>query len=138
MNARALPQDPNPEAGAAARRKLGAFVRTLRDNGFVIGIAEIADALTLLAGPAALFASRLRPALRALLCNRLSDWQKFDELFDAVWLRRGMRSAVRTQGAPQKSPLSQNRAAAPGAGGHGFWQRGRCRSSARRQSRQCR
>ena len=110
-----------PQAGAATRAKIGAFVRVLRDNGFVIGIAEIADALTICTGPAAKSHARLRPALRALLCKNLSDWQKFDEIFEAFWLGIGMRSATRSGGATRKSPASQNRAAAPGAlgGEHG-------------------
>ncbi|MCY0094969.1 vWA domain-containing protein [Hoeflea ulvae] len=90
--------------GAGARTKLNGFVHVLRDNGFVVGLAETRDALTVLASPDAARPSRLRPALRALFCSRQSDWQKFDELFDAYWLQRGMKSATRISGAPQTSP----------------------------------
>ncbi len=94
----------NDEAlGAGARQKLGRFVRTLRDNAFVVGLAEIRDALTILAGPSASRPSQLRPALRALFCSRQSDWQKFDEIFDAFWLQRGVKSATRIAGAPGKN-----------------------------------
>ena len=77
-------------AGAGARRKLGDFVRVLRDNGFIAGLAETSDALTVLNSPASLTPSRLRPALRALFCSNKADWEKFDEIFDAFWLGRGI------------------------------------------------
>ena len=41
---------------------------------------------------------------KSLFCSRQSDWQKFDELFDAFWLQHGMKSATRISGAPQTSP----------------------------------
>lgn len=91
-------------AGAGARRKLGDFVRVLRDNGFVAGLAEIGDALTVLSSPASLMPSRLRPALRALFCSNKADWEKFDEIFDAFWTGRGMKSATRISGILQKNP----------------------------------
>lgn len=91
-------------AGAGARCKLGAFVRVLRDNGFIIGLAETSDALTVLSGIDSVTPSRLRPALRALLCSNKADWEKFDEIFDAFWLGRGMKSATRISGSMQKNP----------------------------------
>lgn len=91
-------------AGAGARRKLGDFVRVLRDNAFIVGLAETSDALTVLAGPDSSSPSRLRPALRALLCSNKADWEKFDEIFDAFWLGRGMKSATRMSGVLQKTP----------------------------------
>lgn len=91
-------------AGTGARRKLGEFARVLRDNGFIVGLAEISDALTVLSGPDSLSPSRLRPALKALLCSNKADWEKFDEIFDAFWLGRGMKSATRITGTLQKNP----------------------------------
>jgi uncharacterized protein with von Willebrand factor type A (vWA) domain len=73
------------------RTKLAGFVRALRDNGFTVGLAETADALTVLTSPVARSAAALRPALRALLCATHSDWQKFDEIFAAYWTGSGMR-----------------------------------------------
>ncbi len=101
---RAVSNNPDITLGESARAKLSFFVKTLRDNGFVIGLAETRDALEIISGPSAARASLLRPALRALFCSRQSDWQKFDEIFDAYWLARGMKSATRTSGAPQKAP----------------------------------
>ena len=57
-------------AGVQVRSRLAGFVRNLRDNGFLVGLAETRDALRIIAGPDALRVSRLRPALRALFCAR--------------------------------------------------------------------
>src|SRR5262245_30926425 len=91
------------EIGRAARERLAGFARTLRDNGFKIGIAETQDALRLLASPVAIRASSLKPALRALFCANHSDWEKFDELFDAFWLGRNMRQRTTITGVPGQS-----------------------------------
>jgi uncharacterized protein len=79
--------------GAPTRRHLAAFARTLRDNGFKIGLAETADALEILAAPLATRPSTLKPALRSLFCATHSDWERFDEIFDAFWQGRGVRRA---------------------------------------------
>jgi uncharacterized protein with von Willebrand factor type A (vWA) domain len=76
---------------APARRRLAGFAKTLRNNGFRIGLAETQDALAVLASPAAMQPALLKPALRALFCATLSDWDRFDEIFDAFWLGRNMR-----------------------------------------------
>jgi uncharacterized protein len=77
--------------GGLARRRVAGFARTLRDNGFRVGLAETRDALAVLASPAALRPVSLKPALRALFCATRSDWQRFDEIFDAFWHGHGMR-----------------------------------------------
>ena len=74
------------------RRRLAGFTRTLRDNGFRVGLAETRDALQILASPAAIKPSALKPALRALFCATHSDWDRFDDIFDAFWRGQGMRS----------------------------------------------
>src|SRR5215469_10539124 len=60
----------------AARRRLADFARTLRDNGFKVGLAESGDALEILTTPLALRPSTLKPALRSLFCATHSDWQR--------------------------------------------------------------
>jgi uncharacterized protein with von Willebrand factor type A (vWA) domain len=87
----------------AARRRLAGFARTLRDNGFQVGLAETRDALDILTSAAAVKPTSLKPALRALFCATHSDWQRFDEIFDAFWLGRGMRQRQVLTGAPQAS-----------------------------------
>ena len=69
--------------GLPRRRRLAGFARTLRDNGFKVGLAETGDALAILAAPVAARPSSLKPALRALFCATHSDWERFDEIFDA-------------------------------------------------------
>lgn len=87
--------------GPRIGRRLAGFARMLRDNGFAVGLAETRDAVAILASPAGLRPSWLRPAFRALFCATRSDWQRFDEIFDAWWLRRGMRRIQPVQGGPQ-------------------------------------
>ena len=94
----ALPNDKPDTIGAALRLRLAGFARTLRDNGFKVGLAETRDALAVLASPAAVRPSTLKPALKALFCATHSDWERFDEIFDAYWLGRGMRRAQTLSG----------------------------------------
>jgi uncharacterized protein len=111
----------DPETlGAAARRRLAGFARTLRDNGFKVGLAETRDALAILASPAAARPSSLKPALRALFCATHSDWEKFDEIFEAFWRGRGLRRAQTLSGTAQSKALPRRVAeagAAPGPAG---------------------
>jgi uncharacterized protein with von Willebrand factor type A (vWA) domain len=86
-------QSENRAEWFAARRRLADFARTLRDNGFKVGLAETGDALAILAGPLAVRPSTLKPALRALFCATRSDWERFDQIFDAYWQGRGVRQA---------------------------------------------
>jgi uncharacterized protein with von Willebrand factor type A (vWA) domain len=93
-----MPPAASAAAGTRLARRAVAFVRLLRDNGYPIGIGEARDALRLL-GPIDLATPHeLRWGLRALLCCSRTDWNRFDELFDAHWLRHGMRQAKRTLG----------------------------------------
>ncbi len=96
-------REPAATIGASARRRLAGFMRTLRDNGFTVGLAETRDALQVLTSPAAARPSALKPALRSLVCATHGDWQRFDELFDAFWLGRGIRRAQKVSGAGQQS-----------------------------------
>jgi uncharacterized protein len=97
-------------AGALARRLAG-FARTLRDNGFKVGLAETRDALAILASPAAARPATLQPALRALFCATHSDWERFDEIFAAFWHGRHMRQRQVLSGAPPGSPAAGRRLA---------------------------
>jgi uncharacterized protein with von Willebrand factor type A (vWA) domain len=92
------PQDDRQQFGT--RRRLAGFARTLRDNGFRVGLAETRDALQVLASPAALRPTSLKPALRALFCATHSDWERFDEIFDAFWQGRDMRQRQILSGVP--------------------------------------
>jgi uncharacterized protein with von Willebrand factor type A (vWA) domain len=91
------------------RQRLAGFARTLRDNGFKVGLAETRDALAILASPAATRPTSLKPALRALFCATHSDWVKFDEMFEAYWRGRHTRRArtLTSASGPTQSPLRQ-------------------------------
>ncbi|HKD30420.1 MAG TPA: VWA domain-containing protein [Xanthobacteraceae bacterium] len=111
---KAAPSEPHEGVGVAALRRLAGFSRTLRDNGFRVGLAETRDALSILASPAAARPSALRPTLRALFCATRSDWERFDEIFDAYWQGRGMRRVRALSGTPTESRTSLRRLAEAG------------------------
>jgi uncharacterized protein with von Willebrand factor type A (vWA) domain len=90
-------------AALGTRRRLAGFARTLRDNGFRVGLAETRDALQVLASLEALRPTSLKPALRALFCATHSDWERFDEIFDAFWQGRDMRQRQILSGVPSAS-----------------------------------
>src|SRR5258708_2706257 len=84
--------DEIDEVSRLVSTKLAAFLRTLRDNGFAVGLHEGRDAASLMAAG---FASRpglLRSALKHLFSARKSDWERFDGIFDAFWLGKRVRS----------------------------------------------
>ena len=108
MNAglqKAIPprRERNGSVAAPMRRRLAGFARTLRDNGFRIGLAETGDALAILTSPAAVRPTALKPAFRALFCATHSDWQRFDDIFDAFWRGEGMRQRQVLTGSPRES-----------------------------------
>jgi uncharacterized protein len=87
-------------AALGTRRRLAGFARSLRDNGFQVGLGETRDGLQVLTSPAALDPTSLKPAFRALFCATHSDWERFDEIFDAFWQGRDMRMRQVLAGAP--------------------------------------
>ena len=117
----ALRKEPDT-IGEATRRRLAGFTRTLRDNGFRVGLAETRDALTLLASPAGTQPHTLLPAMRALFCATHSDWERFDELFNAYWRWEGRRSARVLSGTPSTQPAPLKRIGEPSGqkGPHGM------------------
>ncbi|MES0884116.1 vWA domain-containing protein [Roseibium sp. SCP14] len=90
------------DVGAALRLRLAGFVHSLRDSGFKVGLAETRDALKLLCAPLINRPRSLKSAFRALFCGRLSDWKKFDDLFDAYWSRKGVKTGIKVSGTSSK------------------------------------
>jgi uncharacterized protein len=90
------------------RRQLAGFARSLRENGFKVGLAETRDALAILASPVAMRPATLEPALRALFCATHSDWEKFGQLFAAYWRRHGMRRAQVLSGGASRCPPARH------------------------------
>jgi uncharacterized protein with von Willebrand factor type A (vWA) domain len=87
------------EVSRLVSAKLAAFMRTLRDNGFAVGLAEGQDAATLMTAGYAERPGLLRSALKHLFSARKSDWEKFDGLFDAFWLGKRVRSRSMAAGS---------------------------------------
>src|SRR5258707_7707270 len=79
--------------------KLAAFLRTLRDNGFAVGLQEGRDAAALMAAGYVEKPGLLRIALKHLFSARKSDWDRFDGLFDAFWFGKRIRSRSMTMGS---------------------------------------
>jgi uncharacterized protein len=108
------------EVSRLVSTKLAAFLRTLRDNGFPVGLAEGRDAAALMASDYAEGPGLLRSALKHLFSARKSDWEKFDGLFDAFWLGKRVRSRSLTVGStkaansPSLKSLQDKGADAPG------------------------
>ncbi|MFK4651570.1 uncharacterized protein with von Willebrand factor type A (vWA) domain [Bradyrhizobium japonicum] len=87
------------EVSRLVSARLAAFLRTLRDADFRVGLAEGQDAATLMTAGYAARPNLLRAAFKHLFSARKSDWDKFDGLFDAFWLGKRVRSRSRTIGS---------------------------------------
>jgi len=96
---------PNPgfeefdEVSRLVAGKLAAFLKTLRDSGFAVGLQEGRDAASLMAAGYAEKPGLLRSAFKHLFSARKSDWEKFDGLFDAFWLGKRVKSRSLTMGS---------------------------------------
>jgi uncharacterized protein with von Willebrand factor type A (vWA) domain len=91
--------DELDEVSRLVAGKLAAFLKTLRDNGFAVGLQEGQDAASLMAAGFAERPGLLRSALKHLFSARKSDWDRFDGLFDAFWLGKRVRSRSVTMGS---------------------------------------
>jgi len=102
--------DQIDEVSSLVAGKLAAFLKTLREAGFAIGLQEGQDAAALMAEGYAETPGLLRSAFRHLFSARKSDWEKFDGLFDAFWLGKRARSRSITKGSAKaaSSPSLKN------------------------------
>src|SRR2546421_8991698 len=91
--------DEIDEVSRLVSAKLAAFLKTLRDNGFAVGLHEGRDAAALMAAGYVEKPGLLRSALKHLFSARKSDWDKFDGLFDAFWLGKRVKSRSLTIGS---------------------------------------
>jgi uncharacterized protein with von Willebrand factor type A (vWA) domain len=87
------------EVSRLVASKLAAFLRTLRDSGFAVGLHEGQDAASLMAAGYAEKPGLLRSAFKHLFSARKTDWDRFDGLFDAFWLGKRVRSRSLTTGS---------------------------------------
>src|SRR5882757_2456757 len=83
--------------------KLAAFLKTLRNNGFAVGLAEGQDAAALMTEGYVKRPGLLRSAFKHLFSARKSDWEKFDGIFDAFWLGKRVRSRSTTSGSTKSA-----------------------------------
>src|ERR1700675_1310152 len=95
--------DELDEVSRLVSTKLAAFLKTLRDNGFAVGLHEGRDAASLMAAGYAEKPGLLRSAFKHLFSARKSDWERFDGLFDAFWLGKRGRSRSITTGPSKPS-----------------------------------
>jgi uncharacterized protein len=102
--------DEIDEVSRLVAGKLAAFLKTLRDNAFTVGLHEGRDAAALMTAGYAEKPALLRTAFKHLFSARKSDWEKFDGLFDAFWLGKRVRSRSLTTGAAKaaNSPSLKN------------------------------
>lgn len=103
------------ELSRLVSNKLAAFLRTLREAGFAVGLAEGRDAAALMATGFAARPHLLRSAFKHLFSARKADWDKFDGIFDAFWLGKRIRSRSTVTGASKaaESPSMKNLPGAP-------------------------
>src|SRR2546430_975654 len=91
--------DELDEVSRLVSAKLAAFLKTLRDNGFAVGLHEGRDAASLMAAGYIEKPGLLRSALKHLFSARKSDWDRFDGIFDAFWLGKRVKSRSLTIGS---------------------------------------
>jgi uncharacterized protein len=87
------------EVSRLVSAKLAAFLKTLRDNAFAVGLQEGQDAAALMAAGYAGKPGLLRSAFKHLFSARKSEWEKFDGIFDAFWLGKRVKSRSVTMGS---------------------------------------
>jgi uncharacterized protein with von Willebrand factor type A (vWA) domain len=96
-------------AGTGFVRRMVGFLRNLRDNGIAAGLGEARDALRIAAVLDLSRPGQLRAALKPLLAARREEAQRFDSLFDAYWLRRGVKRGGRPAPAGQSVGQAERR-----------------------------
>jgi uncharacterized protein with von Willebrand factor type A (vWA) domain len=69
-----------------ATARLTGFAGFLRANGFAVGGGDAVQVLQTAQRVGVLDSGIVRWSLKALLCGRIDEWQRFDELFDAWFL----------------------------------------------------
>ncbi len=71
--------------------RMAGFMGHLRRNGFTVGPGETELVLSTLAATGLAEASAVRLGLKTMLAGDHAHWERFDDLFDAYWLDRGLR-----------------------------------------------
>ena len=98
-------------AGAGLVRRMVGFLRNLRDDNIAVGLGEARDAVKIASLVDLSRPAQLRAALKPLLAARREEAQRFDALFDAYWLRRGVKRGGRPAPAGQNTQPAARRPA---------------------------
>jgi uncharacterized protein with von Willebrand factor type A (vWA) domain len=79
------------------------FAAHLRDNGFVVGIAEQqAMLVAVLSLPVSQY-RRIQACWRAIVCSNKEHWRRYPELFDMYWFPDRLRGSSRVSGSTRRS-----------------------------------
>ena len=85
------------DVGTLLLTRLAGFTAFLHENGYGVSAADSVDVLDVASRTSVLDPEVLRWNLKALLCNRFEEWQRFDALFDAYFLPPNKSLFVRRQ-----------------------------------------
>ena len=85
------------DVGTLLLTRLAGFTAFLHENGYSVSAADSVDVLDVASRTSVLDPEVLRWNLKALLCNRFEEWQRFDALFDAYFLPPNKSLFVRRQ-----------------------------------------
>src|SRR5207237_4663862 len=113
--------DELDEVSRLVSTKLAAFLKTLRDNGFAVGLHEGRDAAALMEAGYVEKPGLLRSAFKHLFSARKSDWEKFDGLFDAFWLGKRVKfrsltiGSAKAANSPSLKSLQDNKSEPTGS-----------------------
>ena len=91
--------------------QLTGFSRFARAQNFNVGIQESVDSQRLAASIDVTNRRQLRSGLKALMCSSVSDWERFDTMFDAYWKRDQPRQNTQVSiggKAPRRSALAES------------------------------
>lgn len=76
--------------------RVAGFMAHLRRNGFAVGPGETEMVLTVFAATGFTSVVCAKLGMKTMLSGDRGQWERFDELFDAYWFRRGIKTAIRT------------------------------------------
>ncbi len=85
---------PAADPGGALRARLTGFAGFLHANGYGVSAADSVRVLDTAMRTGVLDRQILRWSLKALLCGRGDEWQRFDSLFDAYFLPPNKKAFV--------------------------------------------
>lgn len=88
------------------------FCRFARANGIAAGVKESLEAVRAAGAVGIENRQNLKFALRAVICSTKADWDIFDEIFDAFWIRsasqENLERAKRSKNVREKESQQEN------------------------------